>query len=193
VLRFLSRPHQSCDRDRPENRSVDNLFGSNSPDNQSTFRAWMSPPRSGIHWANKKKTVLPCNPSPFAGLELGAGDSVAADDYDLGHGHQSWLIECDAPVKTGQATLVPWTGLTTMRLCATKGWQVPPLSAYCLCSIPGRCSYFKSPPYGYANYFFQTNEGPSFPSHHSSSAAPRSRERSRAHVVVGEMTMPRAQ
>ena len=153
-----------------ENRSVDNLFGSNSPDNQF-YLPGLDVSTSGQAYtgANKKKTVFTVQsvPIPLAS-KLGAGDSVAADDYDLGHGHQSWLIECDAPVKTGPSNTCAMDGFNHNAAVCDKGVAgcPPAYPAYAYVQYQDVAPYFQiAAQYGYANYFFQTNEGPSFPSH----------------------------
>lgn len=89
--------------------------------------------------------------------------------YDLGHGHIPWLKECDPPHPG-----VPFS--------CTVSKNLPPSS--CLmdgasCTSPNHGAYIYvdnstgtinpyltlATSYGWANYMFQTNQGPSFPAH----------------------------
>jgi len=103
---------------------------------------------------------------------------------------------CDARSKRAQATLVPWTGLTTMPAVCDKGVAgCPPPILRMPMLIPGRCSLLPNRrPVRLCQLFFPDQRGPQF----SFASVPLRRhlaagERSRAHVFCWpKMTMPAA-
>jgi phospholipase C len=155
-----------------ENRTVDNLFGSNSSSNQYYL--------PGLHFSttgqaytitNGVKTVFTVNAVsiPLAS-KLGTGDSVDADDYDPDHEHSpSWLDACDAPVITDPSNDCAMDGFNYVTVSCdpgATGCPGPTYPTYAYVQYKDVAPYFQiAEQYGYANYFFQTNQGPSFPSH----------------------------
>jgi phospholipase C len=152
-----------------ENRTPDNLFGSNSPSNPyylpgaDLATSGMAYSGSGIH---KKVFPVPLISIPLASI-YNLGDNKPADDYNPDHSHPSWLKMCD---------------LGTSGSCAMDGANHIPV--YCDGNLPpgSNCPpaypqyayvqyvdvapYFQiAAQYGYANRMFQTNQGPSFPAH----------------------------
>src|SRR5271169_1885364 len=80
-----------------ENRTVDNLFGSNSPGNQYYLPGLVvSTTGQAYTITNGKKTVFTVNAVslPLAST-LGSAGSKNADDYDPSHSHASWGLACD--------------------------------------------------------------------------------------------------
>jgi phospholipase C len=154
-----------------ENRTVDNLLGSNSPSNGFYLPGLVfSTTGQAYTIVKKKKNVFTVNAVsiPLAS-KLGSGDSVDADDYDPGHGHKAWLAACDAPVITDPSTDCAMNGFNHVAVACDKnatGCPGPTYPTYAYVQYKDVAPYFQiASQYGYANYMFQTNQGPSFPSH----------------------------
>jgi phospholipase C len=154
-----------------ENRTVDNLFGSNSPSNQyylpglvfsTTGQAYTQ--KNGITTTFTVQAV----PIPLAST-LGSAGSIEADDYDPSHSHTSWGEACDAPVITDPSNLCVMDGFNHVGVSCdpkTQGCPGPEYPNYAYVQYSDVEPYFQiAAQYGYANYMFQTNQGPSFPSH----------------------------
>jgi phospholipase C len=154
-----------------ENRSVDNLFGSNSLANQyylpglvvsTTGQAYT------ITSGKKKVFTVQAVPLPLASTVGGAG-SVLADDYDPGHSHKNWGTDCDAPLLTDPSTACAMDGFNQVKVACDAGAKGCPgltYPAYAYVQYSDVAPYFQiASQYGYANYMFQTNQGPSFPAH----------------------------
>ncbi len=154
-----------------ENRTTDNLFGSNSPSNQYYLPGLVTA-TSGQAWTivNGKKTIITV---PSVSLPLpstvGSKGSIAADDYDPVHGHSQWVTACDAAVKTDPSNLCAMDGFNHVTVTCdmgVKGCPGPKYPTYAYVRYPDVAPYFQiASQYGYANYMFQTNQGPSYPSH----------------------------
>jgi phospholipase C len=156
-----------------ENRSVDNLFGSNSPSNQFYLPGLVfSTTGKAYTIVNKVKTVFTVQavPIPLAS-NYGKGDSVPAYDYDPNHGHAGWRLACDAPLKTDPSNFCRMDGFNHIgvgcdpraRLEGCPGLAYP---TYAYVQYKDVIPYFQiASQFGYANYMFQTNQGPSFPAH----------------------------
>jgi phospholipase C len=155
-----------------ENRTVDNLFGSNSPANQYYLPGLVFSTTGKAHTvAQGVKNVFTVNavPIPLAS-KVNAGDSLDADDYDPDHSHKpAWLDACDAPSLTDPSNLCAMDGFNFVRAECDKGavgCPGPAFPTYAYVQYKDVAPYFQiASQYGYANYFFQTNQGPSFPSH----------------------------
>lgn len=84
-----------------------------------------------------------------------------ASTYDLNHGHAAWQAQCDKDAsgkcKMDGASIVPCVGI-----CPTQPQfrYVVPTPAVSLNPYLELATQ-----YGWANYMFQTNQGPSFPAH----------------------------
>jgi len=155
-----------------ENRTIDNLLGSNSSANQyylpglvftTTGRAYKV--------VNGKKTQfsVPAVSIPLPSV-LNSKGSILADDYDPEHSHAMWGSACDAPVITDPSNLCRMDGFNFVKVdCAAgaTGCPGPAYPTYAYVQYKDVAPYFQiALQYGYANYMFQTNQGPTFPSHH---------------------------
>jgi phospholipase C len=122
-----------------ENRSPDNLFGSNP-----TFEPGVDIATSGL---NSLGQTIPLTAIPLANC------------YEVIHGHNQFLREYDNGKMDGadKVTVVPNPGCTM---------PTNPQFKYVDNSTGTIQPYFDlATNYGYANRMFQTNEGPSFPAH----------------------------
>jgi len=154
-----------------ENRTVDNLFGSNSPANQYYLPGRVFSTSGQAYTITKGiKTVftVPAVALPMASTLNSAG-SIDADDYDPSHSHTSWGAACDAPLITDPSNLCAMDGfnhVTVSCLAGATGCAGPAYPTYAYVQYSDVAPYFQiASQYGYANYMFQTNQGPSFPSH----------------------------
>lgn len=155
-----------------ENRTVDNLFGSNSPSNPYYLpQLDVSTTGEGytLESGTKRDFAVPLIAIPLASV-LNSHGSIEADDYDPAHDHNpSWVSACDAPVITDPSTSCAMDGFNHVSvLCdtGTVGCPGPKFPTYTYVRYKDVEPYFQiASQYGYANRMFQTNEGPSFPSH----------------------------
>ena len=137
-----------------ENRTPDNLFYAlcatqncnTTPDNtQYNIQT--------TGWANLKSG--PTNPTPVA----------LANTYDLSHAHSAFNAMCDVDPKTGDCKM---DGAINIPCGPKKGTTCPsdPQYKYVDNSKSQIQPYLDmATQYGWANYMFQTNQGPSFPAH----------------------------
>lgn len=122
-----------------ENRSTDNLFGSNA-----AFEPGVDIATSGL---GPKGGTIPLTATPFVGC------------YDLHHSHAAFVVMYDGGKMDGAAK-VPVRPAT--------GCVVPshPQYKYVDNSTGAVAPYFQmAMQYGFANRMFQSNQGPSFPAH----------------------------
>jgi len=102
-----------------ENRTPDNLFGSNSPSN-SYYLPTLDVSTTGLAYTitNGKKTVFNVQAvsSPLSSV-VGSGDSQPGFDYDPGHSHTLWQKQCDAPTKTSGSNLCQLSPSQPTALC----------------------------------------------------------------------------
>lgn len=139
-----------------ENRTPDNLFyGLCSPPYGSSSSCSTSPTGSQYdiqtsNWLNKTSSTGVTQPSSIP----------LANAYDLGHKHSSFTETCD---------------LNSQGICAMDGAG----TNNCVGTCPATPEYMYvdnstglldpyldlATQYGWANYMFQTNQGPSFPAH----------------------------
>lgn len=154
-----------------ENRTIDNLFGSNSPSNPFYLPGLVFATSGKAYTnVNGKKTVFTVQSvaTPLSSV-VGSGDSQPAYDYDPKHSHSSWSAACDAPVVTDPSNLCAMDGFNHVAVtCDTgvTGCPGPKYPTYAYVKYSDVEPYFQiASLYGYANYMFQTNQGPTFPSH----------------------------
>ena len=154
-----------------ENRTVDNLFGSNSPSNQYYLPGLVvSTTGQAYTITGGKKTVFTVQAVqiPLA-TTVGSTGSIDADDYDPSHSHTSWGKACDAPVITDPSSACAMDGFNYVTVTCAKGatgCPGPTYPTYAYVEYSQVAPYFQiASQYGYANYMFQTNQGPSFPAH----------------------------
>ncbi len=155
-----------------ENRSLDNLFGSNSPKNKYNLPGLdFSTTGKANKVVNGVKTVFTVNavPIPLASTP-GSANSIAADDYDPDHSHKpAWLNACDAPEVTDPSTQCAMDGFNHVNVscpAGATGCPGPTYPTYAYVRYKDVVPYFQvASQYGYANYMFQTNQGPSYPAH----------------------------
>ena len=137
-----------------ENRTPDNLFRglctppsacSSEPAN-SQYNIQMS------HWLDKQQKGGTIEPLP---ADLDAG-------YELGHGHFAFLEQCDFDPAAGRCLMDgPASGTACSGRCPSQ-----PVFRYVDNSTGTVDPYLTmATQYGWANYMFQTNQGPSFPAH----------------------------
>jgi phospholipase C len=155
-----------------ENRTVDNLLGSNAPTNPYYLPELdVSTTGSGSTTVDGNKSVFNVQlvPIPLAST-LGSNGSIEADDYDPDHSHEpAWLKACDAPSITDPSTECAMDGFNLVTVKCVKGASGcpgPAYPSYTYVEYGDVAPYFQiASQFGYANYMFQTNQGPSFPSH----------------------------
>ena len=154
-----------------ENRTVDNLFGSNA----STHKYYLpglvfSKTGQAYKITNGKKTTSTVHSVslPLAST-LGSKGSKDADDYDPNHSHTAFGQACDAPSITDPSTECVMDGFNqpvVTCLTGATGCPGPKYPTYAYVQYSDVSTYFQiASQYGYANYMFQTNQGPSFPAH----------------------------
>jgi phospholipase C len=155
-----------------ENRTVDNLFGSNSPINQYYL------PKLVVSTVGHAYKVVDGKDQTFAvqavsiplASTLNSPGSVDADDYDPDHSHKpGWIAACHAAVVTDPSTDCAMDGFNHVKVTCddgAAGCPGPEYPTYAYVQYKDVAPYFQiASQYGYANSMFQTNQGPSFPSH----------------------------
>ncbi len=128
-----------------ENRTPDNLFG--SAPTSTTKCGGNDPFEQGVDIEN-------------CGQHYGVNQwlqsiSLGDKSVDPGHAHSDWTTQCDADPITGVCHMDQTCGQNT-------NWQ------NCFAYVPASevAPYVDiAKKYGFANYMFQTNQGPSFPAH----------------------------
>jgi len=88
-----------------------------------------------------------------------------ANTYDLSHQHPAWVTECDLDPATGKCKMDGAAGVpcNPLAVCQTV---TNPQFKYVDYSGGILTPYFTlAKSYGWANFMFQTNQGPSFPAH----------------------------
>jgi len=126
-----------------ENRTPDNLFGSDA------FAAHPQLPGADLARGGECESIPPQPPYtvPLESINLG-------NVCDPHHGHEfSWVKSYDGGAMDGACII------------SSKGCSMP-FPEYTYVQSSDVVPYFQiASQYGYANYMFQTNQGPSFPAH----------------------------
>jgi phospholipase C len=102
-------------------------------------------------WLNKKSTTGFTQPAPVA----------LANKYDLSHAHSAFVAMCDADPTTGACKMNGAAGINCTGTCPAN-----PQYKFVNNSTGLLNPYLDlATQYGWANFMFQTNQGPSFPAH----------------------------
>lgn len=98
-----------------------------------------------------------------------------ANNYDLSHAHSAWVTQCDLNMTTEKCQMDGAAGVHCSGTCPAN-----PQFKFVDNSTGILAPYLTlATSYGWANYMFQTNEGPSFPAHQfifGATSAPSSAE-----------------
>ena len=135
-----------------ENRTPDNLFYALC----SSQRCKTKPDDSEYdiqagHWLDRNAQGGSVRPKPVP----------LANSYDLGHAHAEFVVMCDLNAATDTCRMDGAGDITCIRSCLPN-----PMFRYVDNSSGILNPYlFLATQYGWANYMFQTNQGPSFPAH----------------------------
>jgi len=140
-----------------ENRTPDNLFqGLCVPPYGSESSCSTSPTASLYNiqtgnWLNKKSSTGVTQPATVA----------LANHYDLSHAHSAFTAMCDTEPLTGACRMDGAASVSCSGRCPSK-----PQFRFVDNSTGILNPYLDlATQYGWANYMFQTNQGPSFPAH----------------------------
>jgi phospholipase C len=144
-----------------ENRTPDNLFqGLCSPPFGSAASCSTTPsttPNSSQYniqtqnWLDKRSATGLTQPLTVP----------LANTYDLSHAHSAFVAQCDMDPITGACRMDGSAGVTCSGTCLSQ-----PQFRYVDNSDGTVTPYLQlATQYGWANYMFQTNQGPSFPAH----------------------------
>jgi phospholipase C len=140
-----------------ENRTPDNLFQGlckTPPGGQSfcstTPKAWQYNIQTN-DWLDKNSPSGVTQPTPVP----------LANDYDLSHAHAAFVKMCNADPTTGACKMDGAGDIACSGTCPPK-----PQFKFVDNSTGAVTPYLQlASEYGWANYMFQTNQGPSFPAH----------------------------
>jgi phospholipase C len=134
-----------------ENRTPDNLFGAGAPSQSGCgLRDQFEP---GVDITNRGQ-------SQIDGTICNLQQPMNTPTLDPGHFYHDWTGDYDGGAMDGFCHTYT-NGITKYVPCRTT-----PPSPYSYIQLSDVQPYFDiSKAYGFANYMFQTNEGPSFPAH----------------------------
>jgi phospholipase C len=140
-----------------ENRTPDNLFQGlcsapfGSADSCSTNPASSQYNIQTRNWLDKSSPTGVTQPSTVP----------LANKYDLSHAHSAFVAQCDTDPITGACKMDGSASVPCSGTCLSK-----PQFRYVDNSAGVVTPYLQlATQYGWANYMFQTNQGPSFPAH----------------------------
>ena len=140
-----------------ENRTPDNLFQGLCKPPYGTGSSCSSIPNGSqydiltSHWIDKTDRSGSIDPSPIP----------LANSYDLSHAHTAFVSMCDVNTTTGICRNDSAADIACTGSCVRK-----PQFRYVDNSTGILNPYLSmASQYGWANYMFQTNQGPSFPAH----------------------------
>jgi len=144
-----------------ENRTPDNLFGSQPINlgcsNENPFELGVDIVDGGYYYYydtnNTKHQVPICSiPLPLTGWDTALNAFVDPD-----HSYQGWGTDYDGAAGPGK---------TNDGFCTNETWAPPVCPEYSYVQKSDVQPYFDiATAYGFANYMFQSNEGPSQPAH----------------------------
>ena len=142
-----------------ENRTPDNLFqGLCSPPYGSSASCSANPAAASSQYNIQTKNWLDKN-SPTGATQPGL--VPLANKYDLSHAHSAFVKMCDPDPATGVCKMDGAGNIPCSGTCPAK-----PQFRYVDNSTGTVNPYLDlATQYGWANYMFQTNQGPSFPAH----------------------------
>jgi phospholipase C len=140
-----------------ENRTPDNLF-----------QGLCSPPFGSSSACSTNPTSLQYDIQTKNWLDKTSSTGVTqpltvqlANAYDLSHAHTAFVAQCDRSSVTGACQMDGSASVTCSGACLTK-----PQFRYVDNSTNVVSPYLQlATQYGWANYMFQTNQGPSYPAH----------------------------
>ncbi|MGA2267271.1 MAG: alkaline phosphatase family protein [Bryobacteraceae bacterium] len=140
-----------------ENRTPDNLFQGlcsapfGSADSCSTTPTSSQYNIQTKNWLDKNSSTGVTQPATVP----------LANKYDLSHAHSAFVAQCDKDTLTGACKMDGSGGVKCSGTCPAK-----PQFRYVDNSTGVVTPYLElATRYGWANYMFQTNQGPSFPAH----------------------------
>lgn len=140
-----------------ENRTPDNLFQGLCVPPFGTAAGCSTSPGPGQYdiqrdgWRDKTSPGGRIHPAPVA----------LANKYDLSHSHDAWLAMCDLSPQAPACQMNGASGIDCVGTCPRK-----PQFRFVANPKGILNPYLElATRYGWANYMFQTNQGPSFPAH----------------------------
>jgi phospholipase C len=136
-----------------ENRTPDNLFQGlcTTPTLCSTTPTTSQYDIQTSNWLDKTSSTGVTQPGPVA----------LANAYDLSHAHSAFNAQCDKDATTGACRMDGAAGVSCSGTCPAK-----PQFKFVDNSTGILNPYLTlATQYGWANFMFQTNQGPSFPAH----------------------------
>ncbi len=140
-----------------ENRTPDNLFQGLCSAPFGSFVSCSTSPNSSqyniqtMNWLDRHSSTGVTQPAPVA----------LANKYDLSHAHGAFVAQCDRDPITGICRMDGSGDVTCSGQCLSN-----PQFRYVDYSTNTLTPYLDmATQYGWANYMFQTNQGPSFPAH----------------------------
>ena len=140
-----------------ENRTPDNLFQGLCSAPFGSAAACSTTPNSSQYniqthnWLDRHSSTGVTQPAPVP----------LANKYDLSHAHSAFVNQCDKDPITGACKMDGSGDVACSGTCLTK-----PQFRYVNNSAATVTPYLQlATQYGWANYMFQTNQGPSFPAH----------------------------
>jgi phospholipase C len=140
-----------------ENRTPDNLFQGLCVSPYGSSASCSTTPTASqyniqtANWLDKQSSTGVTQPSTI----------TLANKYDLSHAHSAFVAQCDQDPTTGACRMDGSAGVKCSGKCASK-----PQYRYVSNAAGILNPYLDlATQYGWANYMFQTNQGPSFPAH----------------------------
>jgi len=140
-----------------ENRTPDNLFYGLCAPPYGSAKTCSTAPGAGQYDIQTKDWV---DKTSATGVRQ-PGVVALANQYDLSHAHSAFTAQCDADAATGACRMDGSAAVKCSGTCPSQ-----PQFRYVDNSKGVVTPYLDlATQYGFANYMFQTNQGPSFPAH----------------------------